>query len=120
MGNFSATSSELGTALVQAAGTLTGVSVVMPPSQADRVTPITFCDATSANYDPYSSRTLFSAPLSALDFIYGTKPNIPGIPGAPAASPPGTIGGPNMNIPFSQGLYFKSCPAGVTINVTTA
>jgi hypothetical protein len=117
MASSTITSSQVGTALVSAAGTLKGLAVTMPiVGNADFKTPLTLIDALPAN--PVGP-TVFSAVLGDLSFMYAVKPtSVPVTPGGPTGPAPGVII-VNGVAPFAKGLYVKSCPANVTFTATT-
>jgi hypothetical protein len=111
------TQGQVGVVVVAGAGTLKTLAVTMPlDPQADHRTPLTLLDSTAAKG---AGPVLFSAFLSDLEsYLYMTKPtSVPVTPGGPTAGPAGTVlTGPP--IPFTQGLYVKSCPANTTFTFT--
>jgi len=116
------TSANVGTKLATGADTkITGLTLAQPTASSDVNTPLTLLDAAAA---PTAStgwlKTLFSASLSTLSFVFGVKPTGPSMaPGLTApAWPAGLVGvGP---IPFTAGVYVASCPTGATFSLTTA
>jgi hypothetical protein len=118
---ISVTSANVGTKLATGADTkITGITITQPPANADQQTPLTLLDLAAAPAGPtYSfARTLFNAALSAFGFLYAYKPVGPSMaPGLTNPSwPQAFLTG---NIPFTNGIYVASCPAGVTFSITT-
>jgi hypothetical protein len=118
---LSITTASVGTKLATVSDTkITGLTVTQPSATADLSTPLTLVDAAAAPAAPVGFfRTLFSAALPALTFLFGIKPTGPSL--APGLTPPtwpqGIVTG---NIPFTNGVFVQSCPAGVTFSLTTA
>jgi hypothetical protein len=114
------TSASVGTKLATVADTkITGLTMTQPSPMADLLTPLTLVDAAAAPTatSPPPS-TLYSALLSALTFLFGVKPIGPSMaPGLTAPTWPGSI--ITGNIPFTNGVFVQSCPAGVTFSLTT-
>jgi hypothetical protein len=112
------TQAQVGVVVVAGAGTLKGLAVTMPipATGVDHRTPLTLLDCTAAaGVGP----VLYSACLNDLEaFMYATKPSsVPVTPAGPTAPVAGTtFNGPP--IAFTQGLYVKSCPAGLTFSFT--
>jgi hypothetical protein len=115
------TSASVGTKLATGADThLVGLTITQPSSTADLLTPLTLVDAAGAPTAPVGFfRTLYSAPLLALSFLFGVKPTGPSM--APGLTPPAWPQSlfSALNIPFTNGVYVQSCPAGVTFSLTT-
>jgi hypothetical protein len=115
------TSASVGTKLATASDTkITGLTITQPSATADMNTPLTLVDAAAAPAAPVGFfRTIFSAALPALTFLFGIKPTGPSIaPGLTAPTwPQGIVTG---SIPFTAGVFVASCPAGVTFSLTTA
>ena len=113
------TSAQAGTALVTGAGSIQGMTVTMPiPNNVDTKTPLTLIDAAAANP---TAKVLYSAFIGDLAaFLFGSKPaSVPITPGGPTAPPAGTLMSATPTIPFTQGLYVRSCPANATFTATT-
>jgi hypothetical protein len=111
----SITSAQVGTAVVAVAGSLKGLAVTLPiAANADTKTPLILLDSTTG-----SGVILFSAFLSDLQsFMYALKPaSVPQPPASPTAPVAGTVF--TGVLPFTQGLYVKSCPANMTVTATT-
>jgi hypothetical protein len=115
----SVTSAQAGTAIVTGAGSIKALAVTVPlAANAEARVPLTMIDAATA---AAQGTTLYSAYLSDLtSFLYATKPtSVPVTPGGPTAPPAGTLMTGPATIPFTAGLFVKSCPANVTFTVTT-
>lgn|SRR5262245_26539725 len=117
----SVTTAQVGTKLATGADTkITGLTVTQPSATADLSTPFTLVDAAAAPTGTTGFiRTLYSAVLPALMFVFGVKPTGPSMaPGLTAPTWPQAIF--TGNAPFTSGVYVQSCPAGVTFSLTTA
>ena len=117
---ISVTTASIGTKLATVADTkITGLTVAQPTSATDMTTPLTFIDAAAAPAAPVGFfRTLFNASLTALSFIFWYKPGTSLSPGLTAPTwPMGVVTG---SIPFTNGVFVTSCPAGATFSLTTA
>ena len=114
------TTASIGTKLATVADTkITGLTVTQPSATADMNTPLTFIDAAAAPVAPVGFfRTLFNASLTALSFIFWYKPGTSLSPGLTAPAWPQAI--VTGSIPFTNGVFVTSCPAGVTFSLTTA
>jgi hypothetical protein len=116
MGTFTVSSTQVGTALVTGPGTITALAAVSQPAQGDVRTQLELLDATGI---PSShARTLYAADLTSLLFLLEPKPDPTLSPGLTAPTYPKSLG--NISMPFSNGIYVKSCPANVQFSITTA
>jgi hypothetical protein len=118
---ISVTTANIGTKLATAADTkITGLTVTQPSATADLSTPLTLVDAAAAPAAPVGFfRTLYSAALPVLTFLFGVKPTGPSMaPGLTAPTWPQAI--VTGSISFTAGVFVASCPAGVTFSLTTA
>src|SRR5262245_32539250 len=114
------TSASAGTKLATAADTkITGLTMAVPTSMADDDTQLCLVDAAAApTATSFPPRTIFAADLSTLAFAFGFKqlgPLAQG--GTPPAWPMDLI--KTASIPFTNGVYVKSCPPGVSFSLTT-
>lgn len=110
----------VGTALATGAGTITAFTMAQPTSAStDDSTPLTLVDAAAAPTGTSSPpRTLFSASLRTLAFVYEPRPGVALTPGTTAPTWPKTIV-PAGTIPsFTNGCFVQSCPANMTFTVT--
>ena len=117
---ISVTTASIGTKLATVADTkITGLTVAQPTSATDMTTPLTFTDAAAAPTGTTGFiRTLYNASVAAMS-LFGYKPGVSLSPGLTApAWPLAAI--TNGNIPFINGVFVTSCPAGVTFSLTTA
>jgi hypothetical protein len=116
----SITTASIGTKLATVADTkITGLTMTQPLATADVSTPLTLVDAAAAPTAPVGFiKTLFSAGLATLAFVFGYKPGVSLSPGLTAPSWPQAI--LTGSIPFTNGVFVQSCPAGVTFSLTTA
>ena len=117
---ISVTTASIGTKLATVADTkITGLTVAQPTSATDMATPLTFIDAAAAPAAPVGFfRTLFNASLATMSFIFGYKPGVSLSPGLTAPTWPQAI--LTGSIPFTNGVFVTSCPAGATFSLTTA
>ena len=117
------TSASVGTKLATVADTkIVGLTVATPSSMADALTPLALVDAATAPTGPVHA--LYSADLTALvGAIFGYKAGTGSVsapPGVTAPTSPFNLGlSATASIPFTSGVWVKSCPTGVTFNVTT-
>jgi hypothetical protein len=116
----SVTTASIGTKLATAADTkITGLTVTQPSATADINTPLTFVDAAAAPTGTTGFvRTLYNASLYALSFVFWFKPGTTLSPGLTAPTWPQAI--VTGSIPFTNGVFVTSCPAGATFSLTTA
>jgi len=112
------TSANIGTKLATGADTkIVSITLNQPAANSDMNTPLVLIDAASA--PTFSAfKTLFSASLMTLAFVFGYKPNWPGTPGLTAPAWPMSLGSA-INAAFNSGVFVQNCPANVTFNVTT-
>ena len=118
---ISVTTASIGTKLATVADTkITGLTVTQPTSTSDMTTPLTLIDAAAAPAAPVGFiRTLFNASMLAMTFVFGIKPNGPSMaPGLTAPTWPASVF--SGNIPFTNGVFVTSCPAGMTYSLTTS
>ena len=115
------TSASVGTKLATVADTkIVGLTVVTPTSMSDALTPLTLVDAATAPTGPV--HTLYSSDMTGIGpTVYAFKPGGPSAaPGITAPTSPFNLGlSATASIPFSSGVWVKSCPTGITFNVTT-
>ena|SRR5215472_1310176 len=115
------TAASVGTKLATAADTkITGLTIAQPTATTDNNTPLTLLDAAAAPTGTSAFlRTLFNVALNSMGFLFAYKPTGPSMaPGLTAPTwPQGLVTG---NIPFTNGVYVASCPAGATFSLTTA
>ena len=105
------TSANAGTNLVTGAGSITGITLAALPTSTDK-TQLSLLDAGASGVGP----TLFAADLQTLiNFLVEPRPGVGLTPGMTAPTWPKTIAG---TIPFTNGLYVKSCLTGPTFVVT--
>jgi hypothetical protein len=108
------TSAQVGTNVATGAGSLTALAMTMPiNANVDNRTPLVLTDGNGG-------RVLYSAYVSDLaSFFFAVKPNHPLGTGAPTPPPYGTmmLAGTNA-IPFTSGLFVKSCPANAPFTST--
>ena len=113
---ISVTTASIGTKLATVADTkITGLTVAQPTSATDMTTPLTFIDAAAAPVGFF--RTLYNASIAAMS-VFGYKPGVTLSPGLTAPTWPMSIF--SGNIPFTNGVFVTSCPAGATFSLTTA
>jgi hypothetical protein len=109
----------VGTALVTGAGTITSISVAALPVITDPTTPVTLVDAATAavagGLGQGSPRTIYSLYPANLVFLEEPRPNVPLTPGITAPTFPKSVA--NLSTAFSNGIFVKSCPAGLTLTV---
>ena len=116
---ISVATASIGTKLATVADTkITGLTVAQPTSATDMTTPLTFIDAAAAPAAPVGFfRTLYNASIAAMS-VFGYKPGVTLSPGLTAPTwPMGVVTG---SIPFTNGVFVTSCPAGATFSLTTA
>jgi hypothetical protein len=117
MATFTVNAAAIGTVLATGVGTITGLTITQPAVGAitDTVTPITLLDAAAApiRFAP----TLFSATMAALAFLWDQKPGMTLSPGLTPVTWPRSLG--TFTTPRVNGVYVASCPAGVTLTLTT-
>jgi hypothetical protein len=117
MATYTANAAAVGTALVAAAGTITGLTLTQPTATSDMTTPVILLDQAAAPASAAAAalppRTLFASPVANL------LPDVtPGIPW------PGTMTGPawpltlGLKASFTKGIFVASCPANVTLTIT--
>jgi hypothetical protein len=115
------TSASVGTKLATTTDAkVTGLTVAVPTSMADATTQLCLLDAAAAPALVGPSAPLYAASLSDLTpVLFGIKPNIPLTPGMTAPAAPFSVGSFGTGRAFSNGVFVKSCPAGVTFSLTT-
>jgi hypothetical protein len=115
-------SAQAGTKLATSTDTkITGLTMALPTSMVDDRTQLCLVDAANAAALANPVRTLFAADLVTLGaFSFGLKQLGPtSAPGITAPTwPMGLIGG-TQNIGFTNGVFVKSCPTGVSFSLTT-
>lgn len=118
MAVYSVTSASVGSVLVASAVTISSITMTQPT--ADDETPLTLLDLAAAPTSgaPPVPKTLFSAALQALAFVFGIKPNWPMTPTLTAPTWPQSLG--VKGVPAANGIYVASCPVGITFAVTAA
>jgi hypothetical protein len=118
MATYTANAAAVGTALVAAAGQITGITMAQPTATSDMTTPLTLVDQAAAPANAaaaaWPAHVLFSAPGAAL--MPGDKPNVPLTPGLTAPTWPRSLG--TMKLTFSNGIFVASCPANMTFTIT--
>jgi hypothetical protein len=109
MATYTADSTKVGTSLVAAAGTMTALAIGALPTVTDKDTQVCITDGPTG-------RTLFAATIAALAFLWEPRPGFGLTPGlTPPAFPRSLFTGSQA---FANGLYVKSCPAGISLTVT--
>lgn len=118
MATYTANAAAIGTALVAAAGTITGITMAQPTNTTDFATPLVLIDQAAAPADAahaaFPAPTLFSSNVAGL--MPGDKPGMPLTPGVTAPTWPRSLG--SEKIAFAHGIFVASCPANATFVIT--
>lgn len=114
------TSASVGTALATGAGTISAFTINQPTSaEVDDITPLTLVDAAAAPTGPTPPpRTLFSANMRSLAYLYEPRPGVGLTPGITAPTWPKSLMASTQAIPFTNGCFVQSCPANLTFTVS--
>jgi hypothetical protein len=112
---YTVDSTKAGTSLVSAAGTITDITIAALPTTTDKDTQITLTDG-------LGGRPLWAATIAALAFLWeprmvGASGGVPLTPGLTVPALPRSLLG-IIDIPFTTGIYVKSCPTGISLTVT--
>jgi hypothetical protein len=120
MAAYTLDSTKVGTALVTGAGTITSITIaVAPTTLTDQITPVTLVDAGTAaaagGLGQGSPRTLYSLYAANLVYLFEPRPGIALTPGTTTPAFPRSVD--NLATAFSNGIFVKSCPAGLSLTV---
>lgn len=117
MATYTANAAAVGTALVAAAGTITGMTMALPTGATDMNTPLVLVDQAAA---PASAQAAeLPAPTLFASSILGLMPDwTPGVAFTPGTTAPAWPMALGLKASFAKGIFVQSCPAGATFTIT--